>query len=81
MAICTVCNGMSQIDYTCPACHVRTVDFGKIMDYEDSYRPYEEIEVAKAANGIANDREEQLCPHYMICPACSSSFVYQVKEQ
>lgn len=79
MAICPVCNGMEQIHATC-TCNGKLVDFGRIMDYEGKYLAYEEIDLLKQNNNIANDLSNQLCPHYLTCPECDHLYIYLIKE-
>ncbi|NEU31487.1 hypothetical protein GN156_12005 [bacterium LRH843] len=81
MGICTICNGMNKVEATCSHCQVVLIDFGRIMDYEDKYHAYEEIDLLKQNNGITNDLQENLCPHYVTCPACSEYSIYLVQEQ
>lgn len=81
MSICPICNGMSKIKVACEECQEELVDFGRIMDYDEKYHPYEEIDLLKEKNGIANDLQQHLCPHYVTCPNCNSFSVYLVQEQ
>ncbi len=81
MSICLICNGMSKAEVQCDKCQEELVDFGRIMDYDDKYHAYEDIDLLKGVDGVANDYKENLCPHYVVCPSCNHFSVYLVKEQ
>lgn len=81
MSMCLMCNGMNNIKIDCPQCEIELIDFGRIMDYGEKYEAYEEIDLLKAGNGVENDLQNSLCPHYMTCPRCSQYSIYLVEEQ
>ena len=81
MGACPICNGFREMELRCESCHSMLIDFGRVMDYGGKYDAYEEIDLLKQNNEIANDLEEGLCPHYLICPTCNGHFLYAVEEK
>ncbi|ARK29148.1 hypothetical protein [Halalkalibacter krulwichiae] len=81
MGMCSVCNGLDGLNETCQKCHQALIDYGRVMDYYEKYEAYMPIDLNKMSNGIDQDFEDELCPHYVICSQCGETSVYLVQEQ
>lgn len=66
--ICPVCNGLEEIEFTCPNCSNDTDDCGLINNYLGPYSPYDETYSILSANDT--DRENEICIHLVSCPLC-----------
>lgn len=80
MGICPVCNGFQQLDLSCPSCNKTFEDKGRIMDFFDDYSPYMQIDQMKLEDGIPDDNEQQLCPHFLKCSHCGYEITFLIKE-
>lgn len=66
MKICPYCNGMETVRLLCSVCGNKLIDYGKTIDYVDSYSPYEEIDRKE-------DKDPQ-CIHTLYCQFCLQEF-------
>lgn len=80
MALCPLCNGLKKIHLYCPKCNSEMEDKGKVMDYDDEYSAYEEIDTLKKNDGFPHSLLHGQCPHLMKCTKCFHSEVILIKE-
>ncbi|WP_379970124.1 hypothetical protein [Ectobacillus sp. sgz5001026] len=66
MQICPYCNGLKAVRLPCSVCGNELLDYGKTIDYVDSYSPYEEIDMEE-------DKDSQ-CIHILYCKICLQEF-------
>ena len=79
-SICMVCNGLSRLQATCPACYQLLDDSGRLADYFGDYSPYTDIDDSKLSNGYL-DLSQRLCLHVTWCPTCRQEQLVVVTEQ
>lgn len=77
---CPLCNGLSQISETCPACGAFMEDLGSVESYCDPYGPYEEQETGQTAEGNAYTGDDQ-CVHFLQCLNCDESATFTVGRE
>lgn len=80
MAICYLCNGMENLNKSCPTCDSKMMDGGKAVDYHGDYAPYIEADDAKLIDGIADSHQNQQCVHLAICSVCNREEEVIVQE-
>ncbi|MCP8615486.1 hypothetical protein [Salirhabdus salicampi] len=81
MYVCPLCNGLEQLEKTCPNCNGNMYDIGRVVDYYDDYSPYWEDEDAKMVDGLVQSKENHLCLHAFHCPACQIESRVTVREE
>lgn len=70
MSVCSVCNGIQQLEAACPSCSRIAEDCGRATDWMGPYAPYEPIDVEIAANHeLASS-----CRHAAYCSQCNYAF-------
>lgn len=80
MALCPLCNGLKHIHLFCPECNNEMEDKGKVMDYDDEYSAYEDIDTLKKNDGFPHSHLYDQCPHLMKCPKCFHDEIILIKE-
>lgn len=81
MGYCPVCNGLEQVNQSCPQCGVAMVDKGRWFDYFDDYSAYMPINTMKLFDGIENDLQDETCPHLIFCEKCNKDSVVLIQEK
>lgn len=71
MSYCKLCNGMSEIIYSCPQCNSDLVDVGRIYDYFDDYSAYMDIDLIKLVDGNPTSSKKNECVHLFKCEDCN----------
>lgn len=80
MTLCPLCNGFRAIHLSCPKCHGEMEDQGKVMDYDDAYSAYEDIETLKKNDGFPYSQIKGQCPHLMKCTKCFYDEIILIPE-
>ncbi|WP_416828639.1 hypothetical protein [Ectobacillus polymachus] len=74
MSICPFCNGLDTVQLQCSFCGNILLDYGKSMDYFDTYSPYEPQEVVECVDGLSHEDNEIYCMHILYCQTCLQEF-------
>jgi hypothetical protein len=64
--ICPLCNGLKEMEVSCPICNSKMYDAGPIENFYDDYSPYLDQNITQAIN------KEDLhhCVHLFKCSKC-----------
>lgn len=81
MGMCPVCNGLKELRVSCSICHSEMENRGMVMDYEDEYSAYEEIDTLKMNDGFPETFKKGECPHLMFCLKCNHDEVVLITER
>jgi len=76
---CPVCNGLTQLEHSCPGCGSQMVDYGGLESYSDPYGPYEERDY-ESVREEATTGDGQ-CVHLLQCPSCNETVTYPVGQE
>lgn len=63
---CPLCNGIEEVEASCPTCGTALEDGGPLENYFGPYSPYEEVEYQLKGQGSPPDQ----CLHLFYCPQC-----------
>lgn len=64
--VCPLCNGLYEIEISCPNCGRDMSDNGPVVNYLDNYSPYLLDDISHTEDGAAEDE----CTHLFCCPSC-----------
>lgn len=79
MAICPLCNALDAQTYSCPTCASLLQDYGKIVDYLDTYSAYLDQDLLLQVDGLTQNNSQQHCVHVFYCAACNTETDITVK--
>jgi hypothetical protein len=77
MGMCPLCNGLSNLSYTCPHCAGELQDCGKTVDYLDAYSAYMDQLLLQQTDGLPHEESNTHCLHMFYCPVCQKE--YEIK--
>jgi hypothetical protein len=63
MKVCSLCNGVVQMEIACSQCGSKLSDRGRIYDFYDDYSAYMDIDEIKLADGIPDSSGSDECVH------------------
>lgn len=66
MSVCPLCNGLYEVNLTCPACGAGMRDAGFLEGFLGPYSPYLDESILDQTDGVAADE----CCHLFACPVC-----------
>jgi hypothetical protein len=77
---CPLCNGLCVLEESCTSCGALLSDMGKVMDYEDDYSAYLDIDTQKQNDGDRTSFEKGLCYHLFFCRKCGMDLTAAIEE-
>lgn len=63
---CPLCNGIKDINTSCPRCSAKMKDEGPIINYLDDYSPYLSNDITQLVDGVPHNQ----CVHLFSCEKC-----------
>ncbi len=64
--VCPLCNGIKNMNISCPVCSAKLKDNGPIVNYLDDYSPYLSNDITQLVDGALHDQ----CVHLFSCEKC-----------
>ncbi|MDQ0090711.1 putative RNA-binding Zn-ribbon protein involved in translation (DUF1610 family) [Paenibacillus anaericanus] len=73
--ICPLCNGLANLNSSCPDCGTVLENMGKKEDYAGPYSPYGSID---QFTSVIYKHAALGCEHVAQCPHCHEAYIYRV---